>query len=140
MLSVSCDLVTEKENSLLRQIIKQINQVLNKIIPESIPEPTPEPIPEPACIITPITEMNNNLTTILKAIDSLGVRMSQIESSLAVTSSIGSMASQSGITSNETNERDSLNSWAATASFRESTSNKSIITLNEQTNNGFATV
>jgi hypothetical protein len=79
MLSVSCDLVTEKESSLLRQIIKQIDQVLNKTTPEPIPEPTPEPTseptPEPACIITPTTEMNNNLITILKAIDSLGVRM-----------------------------------------------------------------
>jgi hypothetical protein len=110
MLSISCDLITEEESSLLRQIIKQIDQVLNKTTPELIfeptPEPTPKPIPEPACIGTPITEMNNNLTTILKAIDLLGVRMSQVESSLAVTSSIGSMASQSGVISIRTN------SWA----------------------------
>jgi hypothetical protein len=98
MLSISCDLVTEKENSLLRQIIKQINQILHKTTPEPTPKPTPEPTPEPACIGTPTTEMNNNLTTILKAIDSLGVRIGQVESLLAATSSIGSMASQSGVT------------------------------------------
>ena len=125
MLSVSCDLVTEEESSLLRQIIKQIDQVLHKTTPEPIPEPTPEPTPEPACIGTPTTEMNNNLTTILKAIDSLGVRMGQVESSLAATSFIGSMASQSGVTSIGTN------SWAATASFRGSTSNGSTTTPNE---------
>jgi hypothetical protein len=78
--------------------------------------------------------MNNNLITILKAMDSLGVRMGQVESSLAVTFSIGSMASQSGVTSIRTN------SWAAAASFRGLISNGSIITLNEQTNNGFVTV
>jgi hypothetical protein len=84
--------------------------------------------------------MNNNLTTILKAIDLLGVRMGQVESSLAATSFIGSKASQSGVTSNGTNGRGSLNSWAATASFRGSTFNGSSTTPNEQTNNGFATV
>jgi hypothetical protein len=135
MLLISCDLVTEKESNLLRQIIKQIDQVLNKITPEPIPEPTPKPTPkptpEPAYIVTPTTEMNNNLTTILKAIDSLGVRIGQVESSLAATSSIGSMASQSGVTSNGTNERGSLNSWAATASFRGSTFNGSTTTPNE---------
>jgi hypothetical protein len=144
MLSISCDLVTEEESSLLRQIIKQIDQVLNKTTPESIPEPTyeptPEPTPEPACIVTPTTEINNNLITILKAIDSLGVRMGQMESSLAATSFTGSMASQSGVTSNGTNGRGFLNSWAATASFRGSTSSGSTTTPNEQTNNGFITV
>jgi len=60
--------------------------------------------------------------------------MGQVESSLAATSSIGSMASQSGVTSIRTN------SWAATASFRGSTSNNSTTTPNEQTNNGFVTV
>jgi hypothetical protein len=125
MLSISCDLVTEKENNLLKQIIKQINQVLHKTTPEPIPEPIPQPIPKPACIGTPITEMNNNLTTILKAIDSLGVRMGQIKSSLAVMFSIGSIASQSGVTNIGTNL------WAAAASFRESTSNKSITTPNK---------
>jgi hypothetical protein len=44
------------------------------------------------------------------------------------------MASQSGVTSIRTN------SWAATASFRGSTSNNSTTTPNEQTNNGFVTV
>jgi hypothetical protein len=78
--------------------------------------------------------MNNNLTTILKAIDSLGVRMGQVKSSLAATFSIGSIASQSGVTNIGTN------SWAAAASFRELTSNGSTITPNKQTNNGFATV
>jgi hypothetical protein len=39
-----------------------------------------------------------------------------------------------------TNGRDSLNSWAVTASFRGSIFNESIITPNEQTNNGFITV
>ena len=144
MLLISCDLVTKEENSLLRQIIKQIDQVFNKtipeLIPEPIPEPTPEPIPEPASIVTPITEMNNNLTTILKAIDSLGVRIGQMESSLAATFFIGLMASQSGVISNGTIERGSLNSWAATVSFRGSISNKNITTPNEQTNNGFITV
>jgi hypothetical protein len=134
MLSISCDLVTEEENSLLKQIIKQIEQVLHKTTPESTPEPTPKPTPEPACTGTPTTEMNNNLTTILKAIDSLGVRIGQVKSSLAATSSIGSMASQSGITNIGTN------SWAAAASFKGSTSNKNTTTPNEQTNNGFATV
>jgi hypothetical protein len=100
MLSVSCDLVTEKKNSLLRQIIKQIDQILNKTTPEPTPEPIPKPTPEPAYIITPNTEMNNNLTIILKAIDLLSVRISQIKSSLAVTFSTGSMASQSGIINN----------------------------------------
>ena len=79
MLSISCDLITEKESSLLRQIIKQIDQILNKTTPEPIPKPTPEPTPKPtskpASIVTPIIEINNNLTTILKAIDSLGVRI-----------------------------------------------------------------
>jgi hypothetical protein len=131
ILSVSCDLVTEEESSLLRQIIKQIDQVLNKTIPELTPEPTPEPTPKPACIGTPITEMNNNLITILKAIDSLGVRIGQMEFSLAATSFIGLMASQSGVTSNRTNERGSLNSWAAIVSFRGLTSNESTITPNE---------
>jgi hypothetical protein len=125
MLAISCDLVTEKESSLLKQIIKQINQVLHKTTPEPTPKPIPEPTPEPACIDTPITEINNNLTTILKAIDSLGVRIGQVESSLAATSSIGLMVPQSGITSIGTN------SWAATANFRGSTFNKSITTPNE---------
>jgi hypothetical protein len=103
MLSVSCDLVTEEESSLLRQIIKQINQVFNKTTPELTFEPTLKPIPESACIVTPITEMNNNLTIILKAIDLLGARIGQVESSLAATFFIGLMTSQSGVTSNGTN-------------------------------------
>jgi hypothetical protein len=78
--------------------------------------------------------MNNNLTTILKAIDSLGVRMGQVKSLLAATFFIGSMASQSGIT----NIR--INSWAVIANFRGLISNKSTITPNEQTNNGFIIV
>jgi hypothetical protein len=64
----------------------------------------------------------------------LGVRIGQMKSSLAVTFSIGLIASQSGITSIGTN------SWAAAASFRGLISNGSLTTLNEQTNNGFATV
>jgi hypothetical protein len=50
------------------------------------------------------------------------------------------MVSQSGVTSNGTNGRGSLNSWAAIASFRGLIFNKSITTPNEQTNNGFTTV
>jgi hypothetical protein len=75
--------------------------------------------------------MNNNLTTILKAIDSLGVRMGQVESSLAVTFFTGLIVSQSGVTSNEINGRGFFNSWVAIASFKGSTFNGSIITPNE---------
>jgi hypothetical protein len=75
MLSVSCDLVAEEENSLLKQIIKQIDQVLHKTTPELTPEP-----------VTPTTEMNNNLTTILKAIDS----NAQVEAACILVDFIGS--------------------------------------------------
>jgi hypothetical protein len=125
MLLILCDLVTEEESSLLRQIIKQINQILHKTTSEPTSEPIPEPTSEPACIGTPTIEINNNLTTILKAIDSLGVRMGQVESSLAATSFIGLMASQSGVTS------IGINSWAAAASFRGSIFNGNTTTPNK---------